>query len=436
MLFGFTSASEVYVYVTCIILGIAILTPLKCLVSAPRFMVDYYKYVSGDPDAKPTPPIFWANILTFYSAVSLVTQILFAPTVLTRTVRRLSLSTRFTLAITSMMIEIVAVLFMPVVKVTQTVAIVVFFIAIILSGIGKSHMEATTYTLVSSMPSKFMSAAMFGCSFSGVITSVLQCVIKGSMENTYESVLKQSYIYFSLGLVIMTVALIMAHSLRYISYAQENVAEYRMMKQANSDEGGCHNDTDGENEPVAKMEEGSVDEEAGMTTAEQLTATPVLPVLKKIHLMMTTCFISFFVTLFIFPSLVFPIDRDHNWFGTLAILCYNFGDAAGRFGTTFKCIWPSRRVLLILTLSRFLFIVPIFLCVFKYIPGHAVPYILMFLVGLTNYTGALSMVYGPITPGLVTAGQKLMAGQLMGISLLAGASFASLIAIGVVYALP
>ncbi|CCD18471.1 nucleobase/nucleoside transporter, putative [Trypanosoma vivax Y486] len=282
MLLGFSSAAELYTYVTCVILGISFLLPLKVMVSAPRFMTDYYKYATGDPDAEPNNPFFWANVLGIYAAASLVVQMLFAPTVLTRTVRRLSLSTRFTFAVSSMLAGAAVIPLMPVVKVTQTVAMVVLFVSIFLSSMGKAYLEATTYTLVSSMPPKFMSGAMFGASLCGVITSVLQCVIKGSMENTYESVLKQSYIYFSLGMVIIAASLVMTYSLRCNSYAQENVAEYRMMKQANSDEGGCHNGTDGENEPVAKMEEeNDVDEEAGMTTAEQLTATPVLPVLKK-----------------------------------------------------------------------------------------------------------------------------------------------------------
>ncbi|RHW67793.1 nucleobase/nucleoside transporter 8.1 [Trypanosoma brucei equiperdum] len=435
MAIGFSSAGEVYMYATCILLGITLLMPLCVLVSAPRFMVDYYKYVSGKEDAEPNLPFFWKNIFTFYNVVSLASQVIAGPTVLTRAARRLSLSVRFALSITLMMSEVFVVLMMPVIKVPQTVAIVLLCLVTIFAGIGKSYHEATCYVLVASMPSKFMSAVMFGVSLCGVITSTLQCIIKASMEDTYESVLTQSYIYFSLGLLIMAGTLAMALCLRYNSYAQEHVAEYRMLKlQEQGVDAESQND---ENEPVAEGKgEGEGKSEGAMTTAEQLTATAVMPVARIIRMMLVTVFCGFFLTLFIFPSLIIPIDRDHNWFATIAILLYNCGDAIGRFSTSFKCVWPPRRALLYATFARFIFVLPFMLCIYQYIPGHVGPYIFSFLLGLTNCVGAMSMVYGPITPGLETAGQKLMAGQLMGISLLSGIAAASVLAMIVVVFLP
>ncbi|KAH9600095.1 Equilibrative nucleoside transporter [Trypanosoma melophagium] len=173
-----------------------------------------------------------------------------------------------------------------------------------------------------------------------------------------------------------------------------------------------------------------------MTTSEQLRTTAIEPVLRVIYPMQVACFCIFFLSLFIFPSLVIPIDRADNWFATIAILLYHCGDATGRLSTSFRRFWPSRRVVLIVSFLRFLFLPLIFLCIYKQIPGHAAPYVFMFFVGLTNYFGALSMVLGPITPGLTTDGQKAMAGQLMGISLLAGASAASMLALVVVMFLP
>ncbi|EAN79332.1 nucleobase transporter, putative [Trypanosoma brucei brucei TREU927] len=440
MALGFSSAGEVYMYATCILLGISLLMPLCVLVSAPSFMLNYYKYVSGKEDSEPNLPFFWKNIFTFYNVVSLASQVIAGPTVLTRAARRLSLSVRFALSITLMMSEVFVVLMMPVIKVPQTVAIVLLCLVTIFAGIGKSYHEATCYVLVASMPSKFMSAVMFGVSLCGVITSTLQCIIKASMDDTYESVLKQSYIYFSLGILIMSATLAMALCLRYNSYAQEHVAEYRMLKL--QEQGVDAESQHDENEPTAegegesKGEGGEGDAEGGMTTAEQLTATAVMPVVKIIRMMLLCVFCGFFLTLFIFPSLIIPIDRKHNWFATIAILLYNCGDAIGRFSTSFKCVWPPRRALLYFTFGRFIFILPFILCIYKHIPGHAAPYIFSFLLGLTNCVGAMSMVYGPITPGLETAGQKLMAGQLMGISLLSGIAAASVLAMIVVIFLP
>ncbi|RNF06263.1 putative nucleobase transporter [Trypanosoma rangeli] len=457
MVLGFSSWAEFYVYATCILLGVSMLMPMNALTSAPRYMVDYYRYVTGNPKAEPNLPVFWANIFTFYNVVSLVTQIICGPTVLTRLARRLSLSNRFIFALTSMMLEVLVIVVLPTGKISQNSAIVAFIIVTIVAGAGKSYLEATCYVLAGTMPPKFMSAVMFGCGFSGLIASTMQSIIKASMVNTYESALTQAHIYFSLALGIMLISLIMALLLRYNSFAQTYVAEYRMLKRSQDEErrnaevlDGCYleevknggNYTVDKDEPNAGKDsvgdsESSPDAaEANMTTAEQLLATPVIPVIKKIYSMQIACFCSFFLALIIFPSFVIPIDRAHEWFATIAVLCYNGGDAAGRFLTSFKVFWVSRRVTLYAIFARFLFIPLIFLCIYHYIPGHVAPCIFMFLIGLTNFFGALTMVYGPGTPDLKTDGERVMAGQLMGIALLGGASFASLVAMGVVIVLP
>lgn len=432
---GFSSLAELTVYITCVFLGFSILMPINALMSAPRYMVDYYRYVTGDPHAKPNLPFFWANILTIYNVVSLVTQIIFGPTVLTRFARSLSLRTRFIFAFVCMMSEVLLVAILPPFKPSQNVAIALFIIVTFVAGVGKSYLEAACYVLVGNLPSKFMSAIMFGCGFSGLIASSMQCIVKVSLPDTYESVQTQAHIYFALTLSVMVIAFVLILLFRFNSFAQEHVPEYRALKYLKDDRDSS--EFDRQSNELANAENATAaDDQVKMTSAEQLLATPVMPVVKIIYKMQISCFFCFFLALFIFPSLVIPIDRTHNWFATIAILCYNCGDAIGRFATSFRCLWVSPKVTLILTFFRFLFIPLILLCVYHVIPGHVAPYIIMFFVGLTNFFGALSMVHGTQLQGLRTEGQKLMAGQLMGISLLGGASFASLIALAVVLVLP
>lgn len=484
---GFSSAAEVYVYATCVLLGISVMMPLQAITSAPRYMVDYYKYVTRNPDAEPNSTVLWANILTFYNVASVVAQIIVGPTVLLPCTRRLSLTLRFILALTFMMVEVLVVVVMPAGGVSQTSATIAFFIVTVGAGAGKSYLEATCYAMVSSMPPKFMSAVMFGCGFSGVVASTLQCIIKASLPDTYESALTQSYIYFSLALGIMATALCMALCLRYNRFAQRYVGEFRNLKSApppgEADAAAAEPEAI-ENEPAtggnevfegdvvledkatqaegtmekkASGEEGEEDEEVRelsteveeveesrarftdqhLTTAQQLQHTRVKPIIKLIYPMQIACFCIFFVSLFIFPSLIVPIDRTDKWFATIAILIYNCGDATGRLSSSIKKIWPSRRVLIIVSLCRFVYLPLIFLCIYKYIPGHAPPYVILGTLGLTKgFFGATSMVFGPNTPGLKSEGQRVMAGQLMGISLLAGASVSALLALLVVLFLP
>lgn len=165
--------------------------------------------------------------------------------------------------------------------------------------------------------------------------------------------------------------------------------------------------------------------------------TRVWPIIKLIYPMQIACFNVFFLSMFIFPSLVIPIDRVDNWFATIAIMMYNCGDASGRMLSSLKVIWPSRRVLFIVSFVRFAFMVLIFMYIYKYIPGHVAPYITMALIGLTNgFFGATAMVFGTAHPQLKTDGEMVIAGQLMGISLLGGCSVASMLALVVVLYLP
>ncbi|KPA76407.1 nucleobase transporter [Leptomonas pyrrhocoris] len=510
---GFSSFAEVYVYMTCILLGISMLMPVNALTSAPSYVMNYYKYVTGNEHATPNSPVFWANILTFYNLASVVTQAICGPTVLTPWSRKLSLTLRFTLALSLMMLELLVILVMPTGHVSQTGAMVSFFIVTIAAGAGKSYEEATCYALVGTMPPKFMSAIMFGCGLSGVIASILQCIIKASMKDDYDSTLHQAYIYFSLALAFMTVALTMALSLRWNSYAQEKVGEFRALRRAQhqQEEEGTQEkdaqavrnaelhaldegvrDTSDERQPyygeataaqptgevygnivmddknkeeklrnkaagIDGSDEGTEDDEVrvvrgdavadgdddssfddrNLTTSQQMQRTKAWPVMKMIWPVMLACFINFFVSLFIFPSLIIPIDREDKWFATIAILLYNCGDASGRFSSSLRFLWPSRKVLLIGSSCRSIFIPLTFLCIYNYIPGHPAPYVFMALLGLTNgFFGASAMVLGPMDSRLRTEGQRVMAGQLMGVALLCGASVSALLALLVVLFIP
>lgn len=490
--FVFSSSAEVVTYVTCVLLGISVLMPLQAITSAPKYMSEYYKYVTQDRDAEPNNKLFWANIITFYNLVSVPTQALVGPTVLLPVMRKLSLSVRFTAALLLMMLEVIVILLMPIGGTSQAGAMVGFFIVSIAAGAGKSYLEATCYVLVSTMPTRFMSAIMFGCGFSGVVASTMLCIIKASSSDDYDSERRKAIIYFSLATGIIGAALCMALLLRFNSYAQKMVGEFRALKRVdeclddNADcelNGEASGDTAAlsgakdvygnvvvETEPLTddqarRKAQGFLDDEAetegnevravsssngepvvletdgmddkGLTTAEQLQRTRAWPVVKIIWKLQLACFLNFFVSLFIFPSLVLPVDRVDNWFGTIAVLMYNCGDATGRLLTSIRRILPSPKVLLIVACCRFLFIPFIFLCIYHYIPGFAFPYVFMLLLGLSNgFFGSSAMVLGSSMPQLKTEGQRAMAGQLMGISLLAGASAASLLAMLVVLFLP
>lgn len=436
---GLSSLAELHMLLTCFLLGVSALMPFNSLNSAPSFVPEYYKYASGDPNAKPERPKLWSNFVTFYNVVNAGTQIIFGQALLAKVVRRLPLTLRYTSSILLLMVEELVVILLPFGKVNQATAAAVLLSSGVVSGLGKAMLEATNFSLVGGMHPKYMSAAIFGGAFSGLITSVLQCIIKASMPDTYDSVLTQAHIYFGLTLGVLAIALLLALSLRCNSYVQQHLAAPPCTPESGEKHEQLNTEVDAK-EPIG--EENATTTRRSSATGELASTftdfgnVSVWLVLRQIYPLLLSVFGVFFVTLTVYPTLFLPIDRVDKWFDTIGILLYNIGDAVGRVLTIFQLLWPPKIVLYCASASRVLFVPLFYLCIFGYIPGHAAPYIFMLILGLSNgFLGGLGMLYGSTFPTL-TKGGRMVAGQMMGISLVAGLSVGSWVSLAFVPTLP
>lgn len=173
---------------------------------------------------------------------------------------------------------------------------------------------------------------------------------------------------------------------------------------------------------------------------------PAYETVKQIKWMLFSVWITFTITLSVFPSITANIRSFDGttpltgtyWTPVTCFLLFNFGDYIGRTAAGFvQCV--NRKWLVILSVSRIVFIPLFILC--NYLPEERTvgvlfdndcwPIAFMTIFSLTNgYFASLAMMYGP---GLVPSGpQQSTAGAFMafglGFGLMCGAfcSFAVL----------
>ncbi|CBZ32315.1 nucleobase transporter [Leishmania donovani] len=531
--------------VTSLVVGVTMVMGPNAINSAPSFMLEYYKYLAGNKAAEALSPVFWRNILNFYTVVTIVAQAIHEPTNLTSFMCRFSLLFRLEVSCVLMTIELLVILIMPHTNAPEYGAIAALMIVAYLGGAARAYFENTGYALFGPCPPIMMTGMLVGSAVSGSLVSVLQIVLKVSMSDTYNAVLTQSLIYFCLAIGIIFLSGLLLMILPYNPYARRYVAEFRSSRglwaniycpreavKEMSDDGVCrkngaaglqdraacryladsgsekkaellleteHGDVTArgirarhhpnllyddrfftregfEAEPTQEFapEPGSHDGAAVnatetvacdcaypqttsgevssevvtqtkadldgdsndcpaaadrmLTTAELLQEVKLWPVIKKIYPMMIACFLTFCATYLVYPGIIVAVDSADGWFTTLIIAAYNFADLVGRLLTLWRRLWPSRKVILIASITRIIFIPLLVLCAVHKIPSKAAAYVFTIIMGLSNgFVGALSMIYSPETPSLSTDGERAMAGQLTGACLLIGCAAGSLI---------
>lgn len=478
MLF-FESCSELFLFITTLVAGATMVIGVTAVNSAPSFMLEYYKYVARDSNAVAEHPKFWSNVLTYYTVVTLVAQCCHEPTNLTRFLCRFSIFFRLQACTVLLLIEMLVILLLPHTGASENGAIAALMIVAYLGGMGRGYYENTCYCMLGPCPSKMLSGLLVGSAFSGVIVSAVQIALLSLMPSTFNGIITQSIIYFCFSIFIIASASLLLITLLYNSYAKKYIVEFRSHRRAweniyrpassleqekssyceelasNStafskgdyQQGKVEDELRNrslssvevkkdkarkEEELLAKIPWNEDDEEDRpmVTTSELLQKVNLLPVLRKIWVMMLTCLFTFGLTYLLYPGILIAMDKSDNWFTTLVMAVYNLADFCGRTLTFITLIHPPRRFIVIGSFLRVILVPLLFLCATHHIPSEAAAYAFTFLLGVSNgFVGTLSMVYTSETPGLKTA-ECSLASQATGVMLLLGCSLGSLIQIG------
>ncbi|CAH2321278.1 equilibrative nucleoside transporter 3 [Pelobates cultripes] len=192
----------------------------------------------------------------------------------------------------------------------------------------------------------------------------------------------------------------------------------------------------------------STDQADGISTSNKNNSPPIIPILKKVSVLVGCLFYTFFISIIIFPSMsagIESIDKSsgNDWTNKLftpltCFLVYNFADWSGRQITTWiQCPGPNSKLLPTLVLLRTLFI-PIFMFC-NYQPRKHIytvifqndiyPIVFTALLGISNgYLGTLSMVYGPkVVPKELAEGTAVVMTFFLSVGLAIGSAFSALV---------
>nr|AAG22610.1 nucleoside transporter 1 [Crithidia fasciculata] len=466
------TSAEFYVYVVAFMCGISIMMPINAVFSAPSYMLEYYLYATKDPFLVPKMTNFWTNVMTYYNLISMVTSLVVEPLTLLKSFRKIPMLVRLLGGLSVLIIEIIVLMVVPARGTTEAGAVATMCIAGFIGGLGTSIFESTVYGMFGAFPPSFTSIMMGGVGISGVLTSLIQIIVKAALPDTYEGVKKQSYIYYSLDVGIQAATFIALIMMRFNSFAQlhfgdlggvkskvdagslagagENVrepgAEATELEQYTEPAIGQIQEKNAEahkDDPLAERElseEESGDSRAveaageAPTSNEILRATSVFSVLRSVKWMFVACGFNFLITLFLFPGIATGMFPESKWFATVAVFIFNCCDVLGRFSSAFRITWPRRYnqrwIIVAASFARVIFVPLLLLHSYHYIPSEAYGYVMQVVFGLSSgYIASMALVLGPQSKGIDNDGKRFVAGTLMGISILVGGTIGTVLSI-------
>ncbi|CBZ25134.1 putative nucleoside transporter 1 [Leishmania mexicana MHOM/GT/2001/U1103] len=460
------SASEFYVYVVAFMCGVSMMMPINAVFSAPAYIMTYYRYAMQDPDAVPLQTNFWNNVMTYYNLIGILVSLIMEPLTLLSWFRRIPIKARLFGGLIILIVEIIVLMVVPARGTNEAGAVATICCASFIGGFGKSIFESTTYGMFGAFPSSFTSTMMGGVGMSGVLTSLLQISVKAALPDSYEGVKKQSKIYYGLDVGIQIMTFIALGLLRFNSFAQNYFGDLGAVKSkvdagklspevlCNPDERPVHgkegrNSSSGKVVPAlgevqmvtAKSESPDAAEEAswpqeveGPTSNEILVATSIFSTLRCIKWMFIACAFDFLITLFLFPAIAVGMFPDSKWFSTIAVFIFNVFDVLGRFSPSLKFMWPKtykqRWIIVAASFARVIFVPLLLLHSYHYIPSEEYGYVMEVIFGFSNgYVGSMALVLGPQSKGIDNDGKRFVAGTLMGISILVGATIGTVLSI-------
>lgn len=426
---GFAHRDEMAAYFTAVGLGMSMLFSFNSFISAPSYVKKYYRYAAQNPSATTHMKSFWDNIESFISVTNMIPNLIFQFLVFTPLARRWKMQTKILVSMGFIIAAMLAVPICPLFKASEQVAAAVLLSAVAVAGSATAFFQSTCFALLGNFPPRFTAGILFGIGISGSCTSLIQIITKAAMPDDYDAHANTSRIYFGISIGWMLLSFVSVVFLRQNAFAKKCIGEYR-----DDNEEGYAPIRAGDFAPDSDVSK--VDEMQRSSRSTQ-ASTSVVGVIKKIYPMMLSTFVTFAITLTVFPGVGVSINSS-AWFGIIIIFMFNFGDTIGRFASNLPRIWIPRQHLPVAAMARLIVVPLFFFCLDpRWINGDVFPMILMFITGVSNgFIGSLSMIYGPQTETLETDAEKALGGNSMSLALLAGCSLGSCFALLINYLVP
>jgi equilibrative nucleoside transporter 1/2/3 len=402
--------------------GMAMLLAYNSFISSPTYVSKLYQYASDDPNATTSMPSAWENMETIIVIMSMIPNFICQFYVVSPHGQKLSIRKRILISICALTVAVLIVLIMPFAKPGEKTAMGLFLLGVAISGASAAFFQSSSFGLGSMLSENNIQAAMLGIGVSGSVTSLILIIIKAaSNDSDFASVRHQATMFFAIAVAWLVLCFVLALYLPRISFVRNRVPEF-----------GGHLDFDSRAKLLDDPPSGHlVSAESPLTDANNGTESRgILRIIRCIWPTMLANFLVYLNSLTIFPQLCANAANASDWFGVIVIFLFNFGDTCGRFVCRFRAVHINARYLLPASIVRFVFVPLIIICVHpQLITNVWFPYIVMFLVGITNgYVSSLCMMYGPSSPALLDC-ERANAGSAMSLSLLGGCSAGSLLAL-------
>lgn len=443
---GFESFDALKAYCTCLMLGISLLFAYNSLLSTPGYFQDYYKFAQNDPDATTSNPHFWKNVVSTISLISNIPNLLIQAALLHPHARKVTQHIKLMIGLSLMAIALCMIPMISVFRMDDSGAAAYLISCVVLCSLGTGIYQSTALSLVSGFPPKFVGVCIVGIGISGVISNTLGIITQAALSETYNGENTQSKVFYSVAGGVIVVTAIALAFFRYNPFALRHVPEYRDAEVERSQKemikrsfnAAATNNTPSETSPLQGILEGATQVEdppdLTITVTKSKSESQALfekTSAKNIFLvtmpMQLSVLLTFVITLFVMPSLAVAVDPEATWYPILVITTFNVFDTVGRYIPNIKKLWVPRKVVPIIATARLLLIPLWFFCYNpRWIHGYVYPMILMAVTGITNgYTGCMSMVYAPMTEGVINEAEKNVSGNIVSFMLLCGCAIGS-----------
>lgn len=257
-------------------------------------------------------------------------------------------------------------------------------------GFCSAIVIGTLFGYVALFPSNYTTAVMSGNGVAGIIIFVLKSLLKVSFGPDPPGPRYTSIVYFSIATFVLIACFIIVITMKKIEFVQFYIQK----------------------ETKEKLNSETLLEEKPLIV-DQSYKTPFFYIMKKIWPQALNVFWIFFVTLSLFPGLLFRIQPSwsflsNGWIGIILVGIFQIGDFIGRTLPQFLSKQVKDKTVVVIP-PKYLFI-PAFshsifflLIILLIVPmGHptfsnnAIAFVIIMFFSISNgFFGTLAMIYGP-----------------------------------------
>jgi hypothetical protein len=419
-----------------ILLGVSMMFAYRAFMVAPDYVNKYYQFAANDADLPTAIPDVWDNMVEYIVVASTFPNFFGMLYIISPQGQRIPMLTRLLLGMVFVLLSVVVITGLPLLTVTnEYVSLTVLLGATVICSIATAFFQSAVFAMGAVMPANYMQGAMVGQGVSGALCAAMQIGTKALLNGSFRHMQQQALLFFGLSILLLVVSIFLVFAVRRSAFARHFLPVFCGV--ALPDESPAVAVSESEQPLLVDCEkpinsEQAINSDAYVAVEEVETTDDTSPrkirvILSFIWPRMLANFLALVASLSTFPGVGVMVDLADGWFGVIVIFLYCLGDMISRLACRSKRVHIAQRWLLPIAAARFAVIIPFVLCVYpRVIPGHGVPYALMFINGLGNgYLSTLCMMYGPNTP-LLRKSEKSLAGSSMALSLLGGCSIGAL----------